>query len=187
MKEMPKAGFVCVGENALELSGAICCAGRLMRYFNENGYATGGCYSCIAPEKQPQGLKKRVINLCVCCDVVLTVGCEGFRKCDVMPDITEDIGHRTVAHLAGTLCGDSYKGQNGKTIKCFPSRAVAVMYEGCLLLNLPSDVKTAMGRISAIMGEIGYIVGTSGTKRAFQPVELAELTANYYYGENFQS
>ena len=86
MREMPKAGFVCTGDNALELSGAICCAGRLMRFFNEKGYVTGGCYSCIAPQKQIDSLVKRVAALCECNDVVLTVGCEGFRECDVMPE-----------------------------------------------------------------------------------------------------
>ena len=38
MKDIPRVGFVCTGENALELSGAICCAGRFMRLFTENGY-----------------------------------------------------------------------------------------------------------------------------------------------------
>ena len=30
MRKIPNVGFMCVGESALELSGAICCAGNLM-------------------------------------------------------------------------------------------------------------------------------------------------------------
>ena len=87
MKDIPRVGFVCTGENALELSGAICCAGRFMRLFTENGYMTGGCYSCISPSKQMSLLKERIGHMCACNDVVVTIGCDGFRTGDVIPDI----------------------------------------------------------------------------------------------------
>lgn len=187
MKEMPSAGFVCSGENALELSGAICCAGRLMRYFNDSGYSTGGCYSCIAPSKQIDVLKKRIINLCSCNDIVLTIGCEGFRKCDVIPDIVCDIAHRTVHNFVNTLSGEEYPDSTGfGRVSCFPSRATAVMYESCLILNLPSDVRTALGRLSPLMGAIGFIVGSSGNTRPFQSNNLGDLTADFYCHNSFQ-
>ncbi len=181
MKEMPKAGFVCTGENALELSGAICCGGRLMRYFNEKGFATGGCYSCIAPSKQQDVLKERIINLCLCNDVVVTIGCEGFRSSDVLPDVILEISDRTVTPFVNGLCGEEYVDATlRKTVKCFPSRATAVMYENCLVLNLPSDVTTALGRLAALMSSVGFIVASSGKKRPFQSVNLGELTADFY-------
>ncbi len=187
MKEMPKAGFVCSGENALELSGAICCAGRLMRYFNENGYSTGGCYSCIAPSKQAESLKKRMINLCECNDIVVTVGCEGFRECDVIPDIVREISHRPVPHFSSALCEDKYiDAPQNSVVRCFPSRAVAGMYGSCLIINLPSDVRTALGRLSPLMGAIGFIIGSSTNKRAFQSTNLGDLTADYYCQNSFQ-
>lgn len=187
MKEMPRAGFVCTGENALELSGAICCGGRLMRYFNENGFTTGGCYSCIAPSKQLQVLKERIVNLCACNDVVVTIGCEGFRECDVLPDLLCEISHRTVTPFVNALCGNEYVDATTKrTVKCFPSRATAIMYESCLVLNLPSDVATAVGRLSALMNSVGFIVSSTGEKRPFQTSNLGELTANYYCKSSFQ-
>ena len=187
MKEMPKAGFVCLGENALELSGAICCAGRLMRYFNENGYATGGCYSCISPSKQIDSLKKRILNLCSCNDIVITVGCEGFRSCDIIPDVIREISARTIPHFTDALCTDGYPDISGlKKIKCFPSRAIAVMCENCLVINLPSDTRTALGRLNPLMSDIAYVTSLSGNKRAFQTVNLGELTADFYCNGSFQ-
>ena len=187
MREMPKAGFVCTGDNALELSGAICCAGRLMRFFNEKGYATGGCYSCIAPQKQIDSLVKRVAALCDCNDVVLTVGCEGFRECDVMPETVLKIAHRTIPHFTDALCGDTYPDAEGiRRIRCFPSRAVAVMYKSCLVINLPSDTRTALGRLAPLMGDIAFVTASSSNKRAFQSTNLGELTADFYCRSSFQ-
>ncbi len=187
MKEMPKASFVCTGENALELSGAICCSGRLMRYFNENGFSTGGCYSCIAPSKQIEILKERIINLCSCNDVVMTIGCEGFRQCDVLPDLLCEISDRTVTPFVNTLCGGEYvDAVTKKTIRCFPSRATAVMYGKSLVLNLPSDVTTALGRLSVIMNSLGFVVDSAGNKRPFQSTNLGELVADYYCTSSFQ-
>jgi len=187
MKEMPSVGFVCTGENALELSGAICCAGRLMRFFNDNGYSTGGCYSCICPSKQIDSLKGRIENLCKCNDVVVTVGCEGFRGSDVIPDVVQEMASRTVPHITTALCSEEYIGSDGvNRVSCFPSRAVSVMYGECLILNLPSDVKTALGRLTPIMGKIGYIVGSASNKCPFQSTNLGELTAEFYCQSSFQ-
>lgn len=187
MKEMPKAGFVCTGENALELSGAICCAGRLMRFFNENGYMTGGCYSCISPAKQTESLKKRLVSLCGCNDVVVTIGCDGFRACDVIPDVTLEIAHRTIPHFTDALCNDNYPDTDGlKRIRCFPSRAVAVTYNNCPVINLPSDTRTALGRLSPLMPDIGFIVASASNKRPYQSLNVAQLTADFYCNSNFQ-
>ena len=181
MKEMPKVGFVCSGENALELSGAICCAGRLMRYFNEKGFVTGGCYSCISPSKQERTLEKRMCDLCLCNDVVVTVGCEGFRPCDVSPDITEKLGERSLTHISEILNRDSYPDSGDRLVRCFPSRAVSVMYDKCVIINLPSDTKTALGRMKGVINHVSYIVNSMGEKRTGESSNLADLTWDYLF------
>ena len=187
MKDIPRVGFVCAGENALELSSAICCAGRLMRHFNENGYMTGGCYSCIAPSKQIKELRDRIAHMCACNDVVLTVGCEGFRQGDVIPDITSSLCQKDLPFFTCRLCGEDYTdASSGKTAKCFPSRAVAVIHRNSILMNLSTDLASALGKINSLMPSINFAVSSSGSKAPCNSGEFEKLMTEYYTGSSFQ-
>ncbi len=188
MKDIPRVGFVCTGENALELSSAICCAGRLMRHFGENGYMTGGCYSCIGPSKQIKELRERIAHMCACNDVVVTVGCDGFREGDVIPDITSSLCQKDLPFFTHKLCGEEYTdASTGKMCKCFPSRAVAVICRNAILMNLSTDLTSALGKINSLLPSINFAVSSGGTKAPQSGGGFENLMAEYYTGGSFQN
>lgn len=187
MKDLPKVGFVCTGENALELSGAICCAGRLMRHFTENGYMTGGCYSCISPSKQIKLLRDRICHMSACNDIVVAVGCDGFRAGDVVPDIIASVSHKDLPYFSYRLCADEYTdAETGAKGKCFPSRSVAAIYGSALILSVPAELPSSLGKINSLMSAIGFAVGNSSNKQPSKSMELGDLVADFYMERSFQ-
>ena len=187
MKDIPRVGFVCTGENALELSGAICCAGRFMRLFTENGYMTGGCYSCISPSSQAKILRERIGHMCTCNDVVVTVGCDGFRSGDVLPEIVTALSTRELSYFSAKLSADEYiDAETGLSHKCFPSRSTAVMCSSAVILTVSSDLKPSLGKLNSLLGALGYAVGNSTNKAPAKSLELEDLIADYYVERSFQ-
>ena len=187
MKDIPRVGFICTGENALELSGAICVAGRLMRHFTEKGYITGGCYSCITPSKQIKVVRERICHMCSCNDVVVTVGCDGFRKGDIIPDIISSISHRDLAYFSCRLSSEEYvDAETGVSHKCFPSRSIAAIYGETLILSVPSDINSSLGKLDSLMSAISYAVRTGSDKAPARSIELEDLTNDFYLERSFQ-
>lgn len=186
MKDIARVGFVCTGENALELSGAICCAGRFMRLFTDNGYMTGGCYSCISPSKQTELLKERLENMCSCNDVVVTIGCDGFRTGDVIPDIITAVCKRELRYFSGKLSQEEYvDAETGKTHKCFPSRSTAAMRGHTVVLSVPADLAPSLGKLNALMPAIGYAVGNSAGRAPAKSLELEDVMSDFYARTGF--
>lgn len=186
MKDLPRVGFVCTGENALELSGAICCAGRLMRLFNENGYMTGGCFSCISPSKQSRLLRERICHMCACNDLVIAVGCDGFRQGDVVSDIIASIGGRELAYFSYRLSSEEYvDAESGKTHKCFPSRSIAVVYGETLILSVPAELPSSLGKLSSLMSALSFAVGNGRGRVPAKSMELEDLMTDFYAGRSF--
>ena len=167
MKDIPKASFVCTGENALELSGSICCAGKLIKILRHSGYMTGGCYSCISPKSCVDSLRERIRDMTKCCDLVVTIGSEGFKNSDVLPEITQSLSDRQAPFFAYWLsAGDTNDKGAGKTSNLvdedfvFPSRATAAFCNNALIINMPSDPAVARKRICALLPSISYALGT---------------------------
>lgn len=187
MKDLPKVGFICTGESALELSSAICCAGRLMRHFGENGYMTGGCYSCISPSKQTKMLRERISHMCACNDVVISIGCDGFRDGDVIPDIVSCIAHKDLPYFSYRLSADEYvDAESGKTHKCFPSRSVAAICGSTVVLTVPAELSSSLGKLNSLMPAIEFAVRNSSDKRPAKSMELGDLVADFYAERSFQ-
>lgn len=187
MKDIPRVGFVCTGENALELSGSICCAGRFMRLFTENGYMTGGCYSCISPSKQAKVLRERIGHMCACNDVVVTVGCDGFRKGDVLPEIVLALSDRDLPYFSHKLSSEEYTDyETGKLHRCFPSRSTAVMSGGAIVMTVPSDLTSSLGKLGSLLSSIGYVVGNSTGNAPAKSLELENLMTEFYAERSFQ-
>lgn len=186
MKEIARVGFVCTGENALELSGAICCCGRLMRYFSEKGYMTGGCYSCISPSKQMSLLRERILNMCACNDVVITVGCDGFRETDVVPDIVLSMSGRELSYFSCKLSADEYVDeQTGKVFKCFPTRGVAAIHSSTLVLCVSSEIGPTLGKLSSVMSSVGFAIGEASKKAPSDSLQLEDLMSEFYLQRSF--
>lgn len=187
MKDLPRVGFVCTGENALELSGAICCAGRFMRHFNENGYITGGCFSCISPSKQSKLLRERIIHMCACNDLVIAVGCDGFRQGDVVPDIILSMGCRELTYFSCKLSSEEYTDiESGKNYKCFPSRSVAAVCDDAVVLSVPAELPSSLGKLACLMSAISFAVGNCKGRVPAKSMELEDLMTDFYAGHNFQ-
>ena len=187
MKEIPRVGFICTGENALELSGAICCAGRLMRHFSDNGYMTGGCYSCISPSKQAGVLRERICHMCACNDVVVTIGCDGFRAGDVLPDIVSSLSHRDLPYFSCRLSADEYTdNETGKTYKCFPTRSTAAIHSSTLVLCVSSDLAPTLGKLTSLMSAIAFAIGNASKKAPAKSLELEDLVADFHMERSFQ-
>ncbi len=187
MKDIPRVGFVCTGENALELSGAICCAGRFMRLFTENGYMTGGCYSCISPSKQMTLLRERIGHMCACNDVVVAIGCDGFREGDVIPDIIDSVGNKALPYFSHKLSSEEYEdAETGKKHKCFPSRSSAVMCGPTVLLSVPSELASSLGKLNSLVSAISYAIGNLTNKSPAKSLELEDLMTDFYSQRSFQ-
>ncbi len=186
MKDLPRVGFVCVGENALELSSAICCAGRFMRLFSENGYMTGGSYSCINPSSQMKLLRDRISHMCACNDVVVTIGCDGFREGDVVPEIIDTISSRSLSYFSCLLSGECYvDADTGKSHKCFPSRSNAVLTGSTILLSVPAELHSSLGKLSCLMSAISHAVSGRGENVCTSSLDLADLIADFYVEHSF--
>ena len=187
MKDIPRVGFVCTGENALELSGAICVAGRLMRHFTDSGYITGGCYSCITPSKQIKLVRERICHMCACNDVVVVIGCDGFRKTDIIPDIITSISHRDLPYFSCKLASEEYAdADTGNIHKCFPSRSVAAIFGETLIMSVPSDLSPSLGKINSLMSAISFAIRMGSDKVPAKSIELEDLAADFYMEHSFQ-
>ncbi len=181
MKDIPRVGFVCTGENALELSGSICCAGRFMRLFTENGYMTGGCYSCISPSGQMKILRERIEHMCACNDVVVTVGCDGFRKGDVIPEIVASVSEKDLPYFSHKLSSEEYvDAETSKTHRCFPSRSTAAMCGMAIIVTVPSELPSSLGKLNTLLPAISYVVGNSSGRAPAKSLELDDLMADFY-------
>ncbi len=173
MKNIPNVGFICVGNTALELSGAICCAGRLMKLFRGSGYDIGGCYSCMCPSLQRQNLKRKLKEMCAINQLVVTVGGEGWKSSDIMPDITDEVCTRSADFFAIKLsCAESSQAFCGTGAKKFPleeyagsSRATAGFCGQSLVINLPDDAVLARKRLMSVLPAVSFAVSSfSGTE-----------------------
>jgi molybdopterin biosynthesis enzyme MoaB len=108
MTDIPKTGFLCAGKTALELSASIYCAYKISDFLRSKGYGNSGYYTRIysSYDKERESKTARILErLCTCCDLVLTVGCEGFSRDDIIPDVTDVMCEKRVDYFSGILCG----------------------------------------------------------------------------------
>lgn len=177
MKDCPNVSFICSGENALELSSSICCAGKLIRVLKDEGFSVSGCYSCISPAEKISLTARKLRHMCSVSDLVITVGCEGFRPCDVIPDITRAISDRDAGFFTGVLGGGLERDAN---TQIFPSRAFAGFCSGALIINLPCDAEVSSKRLSALLPSIRYAVSHSKGKTAVKSSSAEELISEFF-------
>jgi len=181
MYDLPNASFVCSGQNALELSSAICCAGKLIRLLKDEGFSVAGCYSCISPGEKISLTAKKLRHMCSVCDLVITVGCEGFRPCDVIPDITRAIVDKDANFFTGVLnAGQVDSVKNEQETRVFPSRAFAGFCSGALIINLSCDAEISTKRLSALLPSVRYAVSHSKGKTAVKSKSAEELITQFF-------
>ena len=183
MKNMPNVGFVCAGETALELSSAICCAGKLIGIMKDAGYSTGGCYSCLHPYAQRENLRDKLRCLSDINDVVITIGCEGYRSCDVIPELTESVCCRSAPFFTCCLSAGALRTDKSEREACadgdftaFSSRAFAGFCGSCLIMNFSDDAIIASKRLKALLPSVNFAVGkASGNNKGAVKQSLDSL------------
>ncbi len=186
MKNTPNVGFICVGDTALELSGAICCAGKLMKIFKGAGFDVGGCYSCMCPSLQRMSLKSKMEDMCKINSLVVTIGGEGWRKTHVIPDITEEISDRCAAYFSNILsCADVKSDCDGTgAVKdkgrdfTYASRANAGFCGDCLVINLPCEIEIARRRLISVLPSLNLVINSAAAEKGHKK---ACFFANYTF------
>lgn len=167
--DMPKAGFLCAGKTPLALSGSVFCAYKMMDILNEYGFVTGACHTEITEpftSTVTKRAQKTLEHICVCCELVITVGCDGFAVSDIMPDITEAVCKKKAAYFSTVLCGAKPIAAPGVTAQqnpfqsspLPPSRAVSGICGNTLVLNFPCNTSYSTSLLSALLPAIGFAV-----------------------------
>lgn len=178
MTDMPKAGFLCAGKTPLALSCSVFCAYKIMDILKECGFAVGACHTEITEpfnKYTMERAKKTLEHICVCCELVITIGCDGFAVSDIMPDITEALCDRSVPYFGAVLCGARSILENGRHnenggkkegLIIAPSRATAGICGNSLVLNFPENAFAAVDLISLLIPAVGFTVYNLSGKSA---------------------
>ena len=125
--------------------------------------------------------------MCACNDVVITVGCNGFRPCDVVPDVVLSMSSGELPYFSCKLSADEYKdAETGKNHTCFPARGVAAMYSSSIILCVSSDLPSTLGKISSVMTSLSFAVGNKSKKAPASSMELEDLVSDFYMERTFQ-
>lgn len=170
MTDIPMAGFLCSGKTPLALSVSVHCAYKMMDVLKENGFGIGACHTEIT-EPVTLGLIERATatleHITGCCELVVTVGCDGFSVCDIMPDITEALCKKSATFFSSVLCGarELYSNEP-KSIVRAPSRATAGIAGHSLVLNFPSDIRVSETILKEIMPAVWFTVYNLSGKSA---------------------
>lgn len=165
MTDMPNAGFLCAGKTPLALSVSVHCAYKMMEVFRSSGFEICACHTVITEPYSTlvcESARKTLRHICSLCDVVITVGCDGFALSDIMPDITEAVCDRKVPYFSSVLCG--LMKLDG--VSYAPSRALSMLCGETLVMNFPSDAASAASLISALMPAVGFTVYSLSGKSA---------------------
>ena len=187
MTDIPAAGFFCAGKTPLALSVSVHCAYKMMDILKSNGFGVGACHTEITEPFYPQILQRAqgtLTHICKCCDLVITVGCDGFSVSDIMPDITEKVCGKSASYFSSVLCGskEMFVQENRNPLRIyssdncgfqmFPSRATAGIFERTLVLNFPGNVYTCTRLLNALMPAVGFTVYNLSEKSARNSAEF---------------
>ena len=178
MTDIPKVGFLCAGKNPLSLSVSVHCTHKLTELFRENGFYSGGYYTVLTEPCTSLVTKRtteKLLHLCNSCELVITVGCEGFGASDIIPDITEGICSKKTEYFTGILCGaksflsascvDTEASLNTPDSP-LPSRAFSGIREACMIINLSNDLYSATAIAASLMPAISFAVYNLSGKSA---------------------
>lgn len=177
MTDMPNAGFLCAGKTPLALSVSVHCAYKMMEVFRSSGFEICACHTIITEPYSTsvsEFAEKTLRHICSLCDVVITVGCDGFAISDIMPDITEAVCDRSVAYFTSVLCGIV----KPDGVSYAPSRGTAMLCGSTLVMNFPADAANSAALISALMPAVGFTVYSFSGRSARNCAEFKNFLNN---------
>lgn len=169
MTDIPQAGIFCFGANKFALDISAESGKKLCKLLKKSGYGAAGYKTMLTIGTSRDAIAKKLSLLCLCSNLVITLGCDGFSESDIIPDITKDICEKEAPFFALHACGAcnirNYENDKKalRTHNLFPSRATAGICNNCLVINLPSDYTCAMSRLNAILPMINFaLIGLCG-------------------------
>lgn len=174
MTDMPCAGFLCAGKTPFALSVSIHCAYKMMDMMKKAGFSVGACHTVVTEpfcSGKLETARKTLEHICCLCDVVITVGCDGFAVSDIMPDVSEELCEKNVPYFSAVLCGSA----KTDDVMLAPSRAYAGIFGRTLVLNFPGNVKAGTALISSLMPAVGFAVYSLSGKSARNCAEFKKF------------
>ena len=105
----------------------------------------------IVPDEAPQ-IEEAIRSLATISDLVLTTGGTGVSPRDITPDVTARILERQLPGFGEAMRMEGLK----KTPRAIISRAIAGIYKGCLVINLPGSPKGARECLEVVLPAIEH-------------------------------
>lgn len=157
MTDMPVFGILCCGGSIGALGESVRCCETITAIMKNGGYALGGYHTALTRREANECAGEftgksaarvcgeKLAHLCRACDVVFTVGADGFAPDDIIPDVTMKLCESEAVFFTCNLCGlwhiGNYDRRGGTSERAAfpPSKSRAGILNGCLVLNIRSD------------------------------------------------
>jgi len=107
----------------------------------------------IVPDEASR-IEEAIRALAQISDLVLTTGGTGVSPRDITPDVTARIIERELPGFGEAMRMEGLK----KTPRAIISRAIAGIYEGCLIINLPGSPKGARECLEVVLPAIEHTI-----------------------------
>lgn len=188
MTDMPSFGILCAGKDIKELSLSVRCCSVVSEIMKNGGFSLSGYHTLIACDDS--GSRKmcadKMYHLCRVCDVLLTIGCDGFSRDDIVPDVTEKLCEGDLAFFTSNLCGICNIGNYDKgkkrdlSQKFLPTRSRSGILRGRLVLNIRNDEDFIREILPNLLSAISFAIsGLSGKDAAESKKLLCEFEMQF--------
>lgn len=202
MTDMPSFGILCCGRDLALLSRAVKCCGEVSTCLKDSGYTLCGYHTALLSRTDRELVRlcrEKLYHLSKSCDLVVTIGGDGFDPDDIIPELTVNLCDSEAVFFSTNLSGAGHIGnydRNRRRIpltlssdtssfpastrersseKAFllPSRSKAGCLGKSLILNLRCDEAFIRAVLPALLPSISFAVaGLSGR----DPIRSKNLT-----------
>lgn len=183
MTDMPVFGILCCGKDIKELSTAVKACGYITDILKNSGFVLGGYHTAIVKKGDDSLVKmceSKLSHLCKTCDVVFTVGCDGFDTDDIVPDITVGLCESEAVFFTSHLCGISnisnydFAGTGKKKVPHSPSRSRAGIVGKCLVLNIRKEIGFIRSILPPLLPSVTFATSCISGKDAGENKKINE-------------
>lgn len=147
MTDMPSFGILCCGKDIKELALSVKCCTRVSGIMKGGGFSLSGYHTLISSDSAESRklCADKMYHLCRVCDVLLTIGCDGFSRDDIVPEVMSKLCGEDLVFFTSNLCGLSSIGNYDKgrkrdvRKKFIPTRSRSGILRETLVLNIRND------------------------------------------------
>lgn len=132
-------------------------------------------------------------HLCRFCDVLFTIGSDGFRKEDIVPDVVAKLCGDDLVFFTSNLCGlyniGNYdKGKKRDVGRFSPTRSRSGILRGCLVLNIRNEEDFIREVLPNLLPAISFAAsGLSGKDAAESKKLLGEFEMQFADSRKIQT